>query len=275
LVVIGYEGEPYLRIGPEGVEQNRHSPATYLNQDRYARVALPTEADADADPRWDPISDGRSVEFHDHRTHWMDTVPPAQVQADPGKVTVIFDRWQIPMTLDGQSVTIDGDLTWVPPPSRLPWVIVGVVVAAIAAWALTRGHWHRAALVVAIIGTVVFCVDSIGYWRASTVGGTNLLWLLGWPVVAIGATATVALSRERSPQVASGSLALAALIVGAIGGWDRIDVITHSQIQSAHPDWLTRASAVVCLALGGTLLVRVVADLVAGALGRPLHRPVR
>ena len=275
LVVIGYDDEPYLRVGPQGVEQNRHSPATYLNQDRYARVALPSEADADAEPQWDAVSDGRTVEFHDHRTHWMSTVPPAQVQADPDEVTVIFDRWQIPMTLDGQPITIAGDLTWVPPPSRLPWVAVGVVVAALTAVAMSRRRWLRTGLAVAAIGTIVFCIDTVGYWRASDAAGAQLLWLLGWPLVAIGATTAVAVGLRRQPDVASGWMALAALVVAAVGGWDRIDVITHSQIQSAHPDWLTRASAVVCLALGGTLLVRFLADLVPRALGTgsPRGRP--
>jgi hypothetical protein len=51
VVVPGYSGEPYLRIGPDGVWRNAHSPVTYINLDRYGRTTLPAEADAVADPR--------------------------------------------------------------------------------------------------------------------------------------------------------------------------------------------------------------------------------
>jgi hypothetical protein len=267
LVVVGYEGEPYLRIGPNGVEHNLHSPATYLNEDRYARVALPTMADPDAAPEWRQVSAGRAVAFHDHRTHWMDTVPPAAVRADPGRQTVIFDHWQIPLTVDGQTVTINGDLTWVPAPSRLPWVLVGLALAGLAAIGLTRRSWPRVALGIAAFGTAVFCIDTVGYWRAASATGMQRAWLIGWPLLAIGATAAMAVALRRRSTTPSASTALAALVVSAIGGWDRIDVVSHSQVQSAHADVLTRAAATACLALGGALLVRFLADLVPRALG--------
>src|SRR5215217_7940984 len=34
IVVRGYEDESYLRVGSDGVFENRNSPATYINQDR-------------------------------------------------------------------------------------------------------------------------------------------------------------------------------------------------------------------------------------------------
>jgi hypothetical protein len=34
VTVLGYDGEPYLRVGPRGVFENTRSPATYLNRSR-------------------------------------------------------------------------------------------------------------------------------------------------------------------------------------------------------------------------------------------------
>ncbi|MEX0952281.1 MAG: hypothetical protein WDZ26_00455, partial [Nitriliruptoraceae bacterium] len=50
--VPGYEDEPYLRIGADGViEVNERSPALWLNEERYG-ASLPAGVDADAPPRW-------------------------------------------------------------------------------------------------------------------------------------------------------------------------------------------------------------------------------
>jgi hypothetical protein len=50
VVVAVYQGEPYLRVGPSGVFENVHSPATYLNRTRKGGTVLPPRADATAAP---------------------------------------------------------------------------------------------------------------------------------------------------------------------------------------------------------------------------------
>ena len=50
VLVTGYFGEPYLRFLADGtVEENRNSPTTYQNEERYGSDA-PDFASADADP---------------------------------------------------------------------------------------------------------------------------------------------------------------------------------------------------------------------------------
>ena len=80
LEILGYEGEEYIRFDPDGtVNVNQRSPSKYLNDDRYANVELPAEADAEAIPRWEAVSADGTYSWHDHRTHWMSPTPPASV----------------------------------------------------------------------------------------------------------------------------------------------------------------------------------------------------
>lgn len=155
LIVHGYEGEPFLRIGPDGVHQNRRSPATYLNRERYDRVTVPPTVDPSADPDWEPISDEPRIVWHDHRTHWMSPAPPRFVTANPllrgmmdldlvGPVGVAHDdagtfaSWQLPLTYDGRSVALTGELVWVDPPSPAPWLLVGALLVLPALLGLRR-----------------------------------------------------------------------------------------------------------------------------------------
>ena len=135
LVVLGYDGEPYLRIGPRGVLRNQRSPAAYLNRDRFARVAVPLSADPGARPLWRRVS-GRPVwQWHDHRIQWMGAGPPAAVRTAPDETHAIFD-WEVPARLAGEPLTVTGRLDYVPPEEerKTSTVAVAAAVTVVAAF---------------------------------------------------------------------------------------------------------------------------------------------
>jgi hypothetical protein len=112
VVVEGYRGEPYLRFKPDGtVEVNRRSPASYLNQDRFAKVRVPRSADPTAPPEWEVVSQTGRYDWHDHRIHWMAATPPPRVRENEEARTKVFD-WKLPVAAAGQRSVIRGSLVW-------------------------------------------------------------------------------------------------------------------------------------------------------------------
>lgn len=129
VVIYGYRGEPYARILPDGtVEVNERSPATYLNDDRFANVTVPPIADPEAKPRWKEVDDSGTFLWHDHRMHYMSQSLPPQV-TDKGKKTRIFD-YEIPISVNGTKGDISGTLWWVGEAntSPLPFILAGIAI---------------------------------------------------------------------------------------------------------------------------------------------------
>ncbi|HEU4944154.1 MAG TPA: hypothetical protein VFT10_03245, partial [Solirubrobacterales bacterium] len=74
VTIFGYEGEPYARILRDGtVQVNRRSPATYLNESRFAEGSVPKSADPEAPPLWKTVDNSGTLSWHDHRMHYMAT----------------------------------------------------------------------------------------------------------------------------------------------------------------------------------------------------------
>ncbi|WP_433531758.1 hypothetical protein ACQPYA_06630 [Micromonospora sp. CA-263727] len=117
--VIGYSGEPYLRIGPDGVFENIRSPATYLNRTIAGETVLPAEVDPAAAPQWRRVDDGPTARWHDQRALWRESGPPAQVRAAPDREHRVRD-WVVPLRATEGPVEIRGTLDWVPPPTGTP-----------------------------------------------------------------------------------------------------------------------------------------------------------
>ena len=130
LMVLGYQGEPYLAFRDGNVYRNTHSPATYLNDDRFGQVALPAHANPKAPPAWEEVSQRETYDWHDHRIHWMSRSLPPKIEAAKDQPQHVFD-WTVPATLDGRPLRISGSLDYSPPPSGRPTLLVAVLVVVV------------------------------------------------------------------------------------------------------------------------------------------------
>jgi hypothetical protein len=113
IVVLGYEGEPYLRFDSKGVWANTLSPAAHLNRFRRPRPLEPGVTDATAPPRWRRVARGVTYEWHDHRIHWTGHQPPPGVQEHPDRIQRIF-KWRVPGRANGARFAITGFLGYAP-----------------------------------------------------------------------------------------------------------------------------------------------------------------
>jgi hypothetical protein len=132
VTIDGYQGEPYARLLANGaVEVNRNSPATYLNNDRTSTGKVPPNAKPGATPVWKVVDRTGSFQWHDHRIHWMSSIPPTQV-TDKSKRTKVFN-WKVPMQVGTQKTSVTGTLFWQPKPGGgIPaGALIGLVALAV------------------------------------------------------------------------------------------------------------------------------------------------
>jgi hypothetical protein len=258
VVVPGYADEPYLRIGPDGVWRNAHSPATYINLDRYARVTLPAGADSRADPEWVQVSTAPHYVWHDHRTHWMSQklLPPV-VAADPSRPHTVFE-WTVPIRQGTTEAQVTGVLTWSPPPP--PW-LVWPVYALLALLALGAGLLARTARP---LGVLLLVGAAAALWHAgatpvppvtvSSHGGAIAAALL--PALTAAAVATLGFrSSRRGRGVMTGLLAVVLGWLLLVQGLPDVDVLWSAHVLSNGPEILGRVAVTVLLALGAGLVV--------------------
>ena len=169
VLVLGYQGEPYLRVGPSGVWVNRRSPASYLNQavpQGSPTTTLPPHADPRAAPEWHRLSGTHRARWRDRRTRWGSATPPS-VKASPGRVQPV-GRFVLEMRQGAVPTVVSGSITWVPPPLWWPWVL-GAVGLAIAVAALARtARWHLALAAALAVLVPLDAAHSFGIAAAAT-----------------------------------------------------------------------------------------------------------
>jgi hypothetical protein len=226
------------------VFENTNSPAHYLNLDRFARTPIPPSATATAAPNWVKLSDGTSIRWHDHRTHWMDTTPRQDVRDDPGVERVIFAANRVDMVVDGRSVAAIVRVTWLPPPPRLTWLVItslgGCLLLAAFVLVPSVRRFAPACVVVAAIASLVGSGSS--KFRIVASGFAIVLALIGWVI------------KNRWLPVA----AAVAVVVLAV---THFEVFEHRLLAGWTPAGLQRLGVTLALALAAAV---VGAELVAG-----------
>jgi hypothetical protein len=273
VVVLGYDREPYLRVGRRGVFQNQRSPATYLNRSTTITSRPPARANADAPPEWKRLSTGVTARWHDHRAHFMGTSDPPEVARAPDARHVI-DNFRIPLRVGAQDAAVRGQVVYVPPPSPWPWVIGAVVLAAVVFLLARSRSWRTVFVVVLALLTVTEMVHVIGLWGGSTASaGTKLgesaysiagvllgLLGLGW-IWRKGAESAVPL------------VLVAAIFLFVAGGMADVTTLGNSQVPSTLPAGVARLLVTVTLGLGGGLALAAALRLRPTTPAAPARRP--
>jgi hypothetical protein len=260
LVVLGYEGEEYIRFDPDGrVAVNQRSPATYLNDDRYANVELPAEADADAEPRWETVSSDGTYSWHDHRTHWMSRTPPAAVLERDGRAAVPIFEWVLPMAADGEPGRVIGTLTWIPSGSGSPWLAVALLtLLAVAALTLRMGAVSQAVLLL-VLAIPAFLAGVAAMASQPPDVRTYGIDVIGPPIVA--GLAVFAALQARSSARAGARLVLIGSVALAVWGMLRVDVLTHPILPTLLPYALDRLITAIVLGGAAGLAVGITAAI--------------
>lgn len=253
VVVYGYENEPYLRVGPAGVFENRRSPSRYRNA--TPEQVPPAAARRDAPPEWVRRSSGTVVRWHDHRTHGGAGIGGA-VRAVP---------WSLRLSVDGRDAVVVGERAYVPGPSPWPSLAAAAVLAGAIITVGVRRPRGWALVLAATLGTAV------GLDVARAAGGfaarvtdtlSNRLFdqfffpALGWVAAAVAVCRLL-----RRPADLPFAAMFAALALFVLGGVGDLSVLWKSQLVFAGPAWLARAAAVTALGVGGGLGVLFVREL--------------
>ncbi|GIJ19912.1 hypothetical protein [Micromonospora lutea] len=278
--VIGYSGEPYLRVGPDGVYENSRSPATYLNRTIAGDTTLPAEVDPAAEPQWRRVDGGTTVRWHDQRALWREAQPPAQVRAAPDREHRVRD-WVVPLRDAGGPSEIRGTLDWVPPPDAYTWWVVAIVgalaVGALGVLPAASAPGRRALVAlggVLTVGGVAAVALAVGRAvDAGAEGGGVLLGLLTGPVWALltGLGAIVAggwiLTAERSH--ADFTVALAGTCLALFAGVSNVAGFARAVLPTPWPPTVTRILVVLVVVAGVGALAAALLRLHAAARRAP------
>jgi len=114
VVVLGRDGEPFVRVGPGGAEVNRHS-STWADNARAQGQDLAVAAavvDPGAPPEWTLVRSAPNYSWLEFRGLYERDRPPRRVLKS-GE-TKVLRAWTVPIEQGGRRVELRGETVWKP-----------------------------------------------------------------------------------------------------------------------------------------------------------------
>jgi hypothetical protein len=229
IVVLGYFGEPFLRLEPGGI---------YVNQ------ASTTAAGT-----------GLAPTVRHGGAHWVLRSPkPTAIWHDARVRGAARGRWSVPLLVDGRQARLTGELFRVGPPAARPWLAIGACFAAVAILFLVLRSQRLLRVGAASLGALAALATLVwagGLAASSTATGSIWYEAGNEALVAIAGLAFVAFGSWNARALAGGLLG----VLGVTVGLTNIGVLTHGIVLSALPGQAARTAIVVALAAGTAAVV--------------------
>ena len=255
IIVLGYTGEPWLRVGGRGVFENEYSFSAYEERQRRGSVSDPPPEPSKAvgPPRWRRTGDGHTLVWRDRRTRFEGPTPD-QVRRAPREGHPIVPRWVVELRRGATPLTIEGRISYVPPPSPLPWALIAVALFGATVATVRSTRWP---LLLSHCLALLIAVDVVHSFANAAVSGGSLVTQAGGVLRggSFGVTAwilgagSISLLRRGTDSglILAGS---SALMIAFYGGVTDASTLTTSQVPSALSPFLLRSAVAVSLGLG-------------------------
>jgi hypothetical protein len=263
ITVLGYDGEPYLRVGPDGVLRNERSPAVFWNRQQLQTGSPPRSFDAAKAPDWHHISGGNVARWHDHRAHYQGAAPSDGAER-------VVARWTLDLRQGGHAIKVAGDVRYLPPPSAAPYLLFAALVAVALIVAGRTRAWAAVLAVSVAVLVGAAATQLVGEWGATTLSlpsriGEHIYVFAG---IALGlATLVWLLTRRSKPYDATPIALLAGVALLLASGLTGLPLLAHAILPTTLPEGLVRVLVATTIGVGTSTVV------IAGTrLRRPYDR---